>query len=33
MNKNFKARPLSGKFPILKNSIGEKKKLIIQAKI
>ena len=31
MNKNFKARPLSGKFPILKNSIGEKKKLIIQA--
>ena len=31
MNENFKARPLSGKFPSLKNSIGEKKKLIIQA--
>ena len=30
MNENFKARPLSGKFPLLKNSIGEKKKLIIQ---
>ena len=31
MTENFKARPLSGKFPSLKNSIGEKKKLIIQA--
>ena len=31
MNKIFKTRPLSGKFSILKNSLGEKKKLIIQA--
>ena len=31
MNKIFKTRPLSGKFPILKNLLGEKKKLIIQA--
>jgi hypothetical protein len=30
MNENIKKRPLSGKFPLLKNKIGEKKNLIIQ---
>ena len=30
MNENIKKRPLSGKFPLLKNKIDEKKNLIIQ---